>query len=243
MTFGKVRPLQQIVLSRDQFRASDAIATERFGIAGVVLMENAGSAAARFIASIADNSEGSVRVCIIAGAGNNAGDGFVVARHLYNEGFPVEVLICVDRSRFRGDALTNLAIIENMKLPIVYPQPEEITESIQKHAAHCDIVVDALLGTGTAGPPRGAIRDAIEAINSLENKTVVALDIPSGLDCDTGEPLEIAVRADYTVTFAAMKKGFMKLKQLPAAAEYIGVVTVAPIGINTAMLIDDGPKQ
>ena len=222
----------ELVMSREEVRNCDRIAIERFEINGLVLMENAGSAAASLILSLL--KDGSSGVCIVAGVGNNAGDGFVVARHLYNAKVKVEVLLCPERDRFKGDALANLGIIEHMKLPIVAlggKSPEEIKELILLHGQRAEIVVDALLGTGTSGPPREPIRSAIEAINTL-HKTVVALDIPSGLDCDTGEPLESAVRADHTITFAATKKGFLN----PAADEYTGKVRVASIGIDARLL-------
>jgi NAD(P)H-hydrate epimerase len=226
----------ELVLSREQVRRCDRIAIERFEINGLVLMENAGAAAARLILSLPDDIA-SCRVCVVAGVGNNAGDGFVVARHLSNVNVPVEVILCGSRERYKGDAEANLRIIERMGLPIICLEPgppEAAAAVIRSHAAAADIIVDAMLGTGAAGSPREPIRSAIEVINDLQKiqKTVVALDIPSGLDCDTGEPLEIAVRADYTVTFAAMKKGF----QSPEAGKCTGDVTVASIGINASLL-------
>ena len=171
---------------------------------------------------------------IIAGAGNNAGDGFVVARHLANEGIEVAVLLCVDRTRFKGDARSNLVIIEHMEIPIQYPDPDSVpavAKAIQTIGKESDLFVDALLGTGTSGPPREPFRTAIETINKLD-LPVVALDIPSGLDCDSGEPLGIAVRADHTVTFAALKKGFGN----PKAKQYTGDITLASIGIHARYL-------
>jgi len=231
-----------LVLSRRQVRACDTYAIEHFKIPSLVLMENAGSAAARYILDLLDNPADS-GVCIIAGSGNNAGDGFVVARHLSNETVNVEILICGSRDRLKPDALANLVIVENMKLPIHYLDTsshsdeaallESISQTVGKLAGsrQVNLVVDALLGTGATGPPKQPLRAVIEALNQL-NKTVVALDIPSGLDCDTGKPLEVAVRAHHTITFAAMKKGFL----IPDAQDYIGKVSVASIGISTALL-------
>ncbi|MCK5270898.1 MAG: NAD(P)H-hydrate epimerase [Sedimentisphaerales bacterium] len=225
----------ELVLSREQVRQCDRIAIERFEINGLVLMENAGAAAARLILSLMDDTS-SCRVCVVAGVGNNAGDGFVVARHLSSVNVPVEVILCGSRERYKGDAEANLRIIERMALPIICLEPgrpEAAAAVIRSHAAVVDIIVDAMLGTGAVGSPREPIRSAIEIINNLQ-KTVVALDIPSGLDCDTGQPIidNAAVRADHTVTFAAMKKGF----QSPEAGRYTGDVTVASIGIDTSLL-------
>lgn len=222
-----------LVLTRDQVRACDGVAIEQFGVPGIVLMENAGSAAAELI--LTQFAEPGTRgVCVVAGIGNNAGDGFVVARHLHNHGTRVTVLHCGDPDKIQGDALTNLRIIQNMHLPIIRIdqfEPHQLAGAVRKHAGAAGLIVDAMLGTGAVGPPREPIRTVIETVNDL-GKTVIALDIPSGLDCDTGKPLERAVRAAHTVTFAAMKKGFGN----PEAGAYTGTVTVASIGINTALL-------
>ena len=233
----KPRQADGLVLSRDQVRACDGVAIERFGIDGLVLMENAGGSAARLILSLLSRP-GRARVVIVAGTGNNGGDGFVVARHLANEKVDVDVVVCGRRERIKGDALRNLAIIEKMTLPLTYIDETSaavIAAGLAGRLEGAEVIVDAMLGTGTAGPAREAIRTAIQTINECrQGKTVVALDIPSGLDCDSGEPVGIAVRAHHTVTFAAMKKGF----QLLNAASYTGDVTVASIGIDAARLQD-----
>ena len=233
----------QLVLSRQQVRACDTTAIEKYKVPSLLLMENAGSAAARYILNLLDSPADS-GVCIIAGHGNNAGDGFVVARHLANESVNVEILICASRDRVKADALTNLIIIENMNLPIHYLKTasqsddeallKSVSQTVKKLAGtqQVNLVVDALLGTGIIGPPKQPIRTVIESLNQI-NKTIVALDIPSGLDCDTGIPLDLAICAHHTITFAAMKKGFL----IPSAQSYIGQVSVVPIGIRTDFLI------
>ena len=222
-----------LVLSREEVRNCDRVAIERYGINGLVLMENAGSAAARWVLQQIRGID-QPEVCIVAGPGNNGGDGFVVARHLYNAGVTVHLLLFGTRERFRGDALANLVVLENMGAPIeqiAELDAEGVSAALRTAAAKAEIVVDALLGTGTAGPPREPIRTAIRVINQL-SKRVLALDIPSGLDCDSGERLGSAVRAEHTVTFAAMKKGFLNL----AAAEFTGTIEVASIGIDARLL-------
>jgi NAD(P)H-hydrate epimerase len=224
---------KELVLSREEVRACDAVAIERYGMEGIVLMENAGAAAARHADTLM-RSDRITRVCIIAGVGNNGGDGFVVARHLYNLGYAVHVIICGTKERIKGDAYSNLQIIEKMNVSIFSLSgidPAVVKHEIQTWAGECGFIIDALLGTGTAGPPREPILTAIETINAL-GKPILSLDIPSGLDCDTGEPLEVAIRAEHTVTFAAMKKGFLN----PSAARFTGKVTVASIGIKTDLL-------
>ena len=231
------KPPDDLVLTRQQVRRCDAVAIERFGINGLVLMENAGSAAARFIIKHL-KEPAQAQVLIVAGTGNNGGDGFVVARHLANVAVTVSLIVCGSRDRVKGDALANLQIAEKMNLPIIWldqVDTEKVTSTIQSIADSPDIeiIVDALLGTGTSGPPRQPIRAAIEAINQSA-KPVISLDIPSGLDCDTGRPLELAIRADHTVTFAAIKKGFL----VPTARSFTGQITVASIGIRTDWLTD-----
>jgi NAD(P)H-hydrate epimerase len=132
-------------------------------------------------------------------------------------------------------------IIEHMEIPIRYPDPASaaaVAASIQTIGQESDLMVDALLGTGTSGPPREPFRTAIATINKLD-LPVVALDIPSGLDCDNGEPLGIAVRADHTITFAALKKGFGN----PEAEQYTGKVTLASIGIHVRYLQADTDEK
>ncbi len=224
---------KELVLTREAVRGCDTAAIERYAMEGIVLMENAGGAAARYADGLLGGKPGA-KVCVLAGTGNNGGDGFVAARHLYNLGYRVEVLVLGERERIRGDALSNLRIIERMELPLFYPagQPAAVERELEARAGDGDLLVDALLGTGTAGPAREPIRTAIAVINRL-GRPVLALDIPSGLDCDTGQPLGEAVRAGYTVTFAALKKGF----ENPMAREYTGKVTVASIGIKTELLL------
>ena len=229
-------PHEKLVLTRQQVRDCDRVAMERFSISGLVLMENAGAAAACLILSRLETPARS-GVCIVSGTGNNGGDGFVLARHLCNAGVSVDVVICGSRARIKGDALSNLVIIEKMGLPIVFveqSEPEAIGRIVAGHAGSAGVrlVVDAMLGTGAAGPPRQPIGAAIKTLKDLD-KPIIALDIPSGLDCDTGLPMETAIRAEETITFAALKKGF----QVSGATEYTGSVTVASIGIAAERLL------
>jgi hydroxyethylthiazole kinase-like uncharacterized protein yjeF len=231
------KELEELVLTRKQVRRCDEIAMERFGIDGLVLMENAGGAAARFILSRLKVAVESY-VLIFAGTGNNGGDGFVVARHLANSRVTVSLVICGSRERIKGDALANLKIVEKMTLPITWIEstnPESIFQMVRSIAEQCraEIIVDALLGTGTTGELREPIRSSIEAINQLETP-VIALDIPSGLDCDTGLPLKAAIHAGHTVTFAAMKKGFSD----SSSKDFTGDITIASIGLGTDWLND-----
>jgi NAD(P)H-hydrate epimerase len=220
-----------VVMSRSEVRRFDAWAINDLGIPGVVLMENAGrSCAELIIARLADID--SPKVCIFCGIGNNGGDGYVIARHLANAAIVPCVLICGDKAKIAGDALTNLNIIEGMKLPIHQMEMggQQIDEQVKAFVDGCNILVDALFGTGLTGELRAGYRELIKSINA-QNLPVVAVDIPSGLDCDTGLPLGEAIKAIATVTFVAVKKGFATNAH---ASKYTGPVYVASIGVEPA---------
>ena len=170
---------------------------------------------------------------IFAGSWGFGGDGYVIARHLANKGINVKVMIIGQKSRLKGDAFINYGIIEKMNLAIEFLDPADTDPGPRASGAGqgCDIVVDAIFGTGPKGSMRPWYNDLIEAINSL-NKPTIAVDIPSGLDCDTGAPVDdgaSVIAADATVTFAAVKKGYA---ENPESAKYTGKVYIASIGIN-----------
>lgn len=216
-----------VVMTREQVRAVDAWAINTLGIPGVVLMENAGRGCAELIEEkLKDVSE--PKVCIFCGAGNNGGDGYVIARQLGNCGFEVTVVICGDRGKIKGDAKINLDVLERMGQPIesLNPGDGDIAAWVADIAAGADMLVDSLFGTGLNGQIRDDYRRLIENLNACECP-ILAVDIPSGLDCDTGQPLGIAIEASLTVTFVAVKKGFT----FAPAARYTGEVFVASIGI------------
>lgn len=216
-------------MTRDQVRAFDQWAINTLGIPGVVLMENAGRSCAELIAEkLANLSE--PKVSIFCGTGNNGGDGYVIARCLLNRGFNVKVVICGERAKIKGDAGTNLQILERLAGPVAEMKLDEenIKDVVQKFAADADIVVDAVFGTGLKGQLKETHKLLIESINALGHP-VLAVDIPSGLDCDTGRPLGAAIKADCTVTFVAVKKGFVQNEQ---AARYTGEIFTASIGVD-----------
>jgi len=216
-----------VVMTRDQVRAVDAWATNTLGIPGVVLMENAGRGCVELIEEkLKDVSE--PKVCIFCGTGNNGGDGYVIARQLNNSGFEVIVVVCGDRGKIKGDAKINLDILERMGQPIesLNPPQGDIAARVADFAAGASVLVDSLFGTGLSGQIRDDYRRLIESLNACECP-ILAVDIPSGLDCDTGRPLGAAIEASWTVTFVAVKKGFT----LAQAARYTGEILVASIGI------------
>jgi len=222
----KFDPKTDIVLTRQQSRDFDAWAINKMGVPGAVLMENAGGNCAEIIIKELKKTGGS-KVCIFCGAGNNGGDGFVIARHLINEGLKVKIALCGKESKIKGDAEINYKITRNMKIAIKELDLNNIEKDVKEYAGESDLIVDAIFGTGLAGVISGEFENLINAINSL-NKIIIAVDLPSGLDCDTGLALGTAIKASRTVTFAAAKKGFIN----PDCAKYTGEIYIASIGID-----------
>ncbi|MHC4640140.1 MAG: NAD(P)H-hydrate epimerase [Planctomycetota bacterium] len=218
-----------VVMNRDEVRAFDTFAINTLGIPGVVLMENAGRSCAELIKKKLAGAS-LPKVCIFCGTGNNGGDGYVIARHLLNSGFQATVVICGDRSKIKGDAKINLDILERMGQPIdrLDLKCGDIPSQVKAFAAGADMLVDGLFGTGLNGQLSDAYKQLIESING-ENYSVLAVDIPSGLDCDTGEPLGAAIKATYSVTFVAVKKGFTSADN---TIQYTGEIYVASIGVE-----------
>ena len=214
-----VEGTQPVRLTRAQVREVDRIAIGEYGIPGVVLMENAARAVAHAAMALMVDFR-TRRTLVLCGGGNNGGDGLAAARHLHNHGAAVEVALTVDPARYAGDALLNWGTVRAMRLPVRPATPELITSFDDA------LIIDAIFGTGLSEPPREPFASFIRAIADSENP-VLAVDLPSGLDCDTGEPLgPAAVVADRTVTFVAEKAGFAN----PTAARYLGELSVGDIG-------------
>lgn len=214
-------------LTRTQVRAVDQIAIDRFGIPGIVLMENAGRGAADWLLELGCGE----RIAILCGAGNNGGDGFVIARHLANRGRQVSILLIVPPEKIRGDAAVNLRIVQAMQLPLEVLDPVANPATLTARLSNADWIVDALLGTGATGSVREPYATTIRLMNA-SGKPILAVDLPSGLDADTGEPSGACVRASATATFVARKPGFDR----PAAAEFLGQVRVIDIGVPQAVI-------
>lgn len=214
-------------LTREQVRAVDEIAINEYGIPGVVLMENAGFGAAAIIDQLAP--KGSIE--ILCGGGNNAGDGYVIARHLQLLGRKVCITCAVPVSKLCGDAHTNAMIAARSAIRMRLFDPQASPAQIPKIDPQASAVVDALLGTGARGPLRAPYRELVQMANSHPGQRL-AIDIPTGLDCDTGEASAPTFQADHTVTFVAEKVGFKKNN----ADGYTGVVHVVGIGVPDKLL-------
>jgi len=213
-------------LTRAQVRDLDRIALEEFAIPGVVLMENAGRNAAAHLLEVAAAPPSGLRIALLCGPGNNGGDGYVMARHLANAGCQVELHSTATREGLAGDAALNRRIVDRMGLEVRELLTAHQLETHRPTWARADVLVDALLGTGFRGEVRPFMAQVIRAVNALEGPAVCAVDVPSGLDCDTGQPSNATVRASYTVTLAAPKVGF----SAPGAGDWTGPVTCLDIG-------------
>lgn len=205
------------VLTAAQMREADRRCIEDIGIPGAVLMNNAGTAVYRELPAA-----GSVGV--VCGRGNNGGDGYVVARLALLAGRATRVVLVGRQDLITGDAAAFLRVYRNLGGAMRAVDDEVAAADAVIGLADCDVLVDALLGTGISGAVRGPVRAAIEAWPRVHT---VAVDIPSGLDADTGQPCGCAVRADVTVTFQFAKRGFLARE----ARGYLGRLVVADIGI------------
>jgi len=223
-------------LTRRQSRAVDELAIERYGIPGMVLMENAGRGVVEVLASEGAGlgDEPARCVVILCGKGNNAGDGFVVARHLAIRGMRAKVLLLASPSELRGDARQNYAILTHCDVPIVdLSNALNLASALDAEVSDAVWIVDAMLGTGAKGAPREPYRTAIEWMNRQSARRL-AIDVPSGLDCDTGQATGCCVQANHTCTFVAPKVGFAKT----SAAEYVGKLHVVSIGIPPGLITE-----
>lgn len=179
-------------------------AEERFGISTLILMENAGRSVAESIERTFAHAFR--RILVVCGPGNNGGDGFVAARHLRNKGYDVSVVLFGDAAKLKPDAVANLNIIRNAKIFLVI-NPD--MNRFRKRLAHSDLIVDALFGTGLRRDLNDPYPAVIKAVNR-SHKKVVCIDIPSGIDADTGQSRRLAVKGNLTVTLGHPKMGLLR---------------------------------
>jgi len=218
------------IVNAETMGAIDRETIEKIGIPGPVLMENAGSQTARVIMDILEEEHQggeTLTVGVVAGRGNNGGDGFVIARYLMEEGFETKVFIVGRGRAISEDARLNLDIYKKCGGEVINVKDRSSFEEFRRFILEeCQVIVDALFGTGLSKEVKGRERDAIETIN-LSSSIVVSVDMPSGINADNGRVLGEAVWADYTATF-----GFMKIGQvLLPGLEHCGVLQVVDIGI------------
>ena len=211
-------------LSREQIREVDRVAIEERGVPGVMLMENAGRSVADQAVNLRAGSR--EKVCILCGRGNNGGDGYVAARHLALRGLKPVVFIFAPLQDIRGDARINLDILMQTDTPTIQIEQPSHLAAIEEQCRDAAVIIDALLGTGAKGSVREPMAGAIRIANAAR-PPILAVDIPSGLEADTGEVLGCCIEATVTVTFVAPKLGFFKAE----GPSKVGQVVIADIGL------------
>jgi len=218
------------LLKAKEMQEVDRHAIEVVGIPGIVLMENAARGVCEVIYRFVDG----FRAVVVCGKGNNGGDGLAVARNLYNLGYDVEVFLTAPVSELKGDARKNAEVLSTLPVPIHVIDSKEKLFELYAFIKESDFVVDALFGTGLSKPLEGIYAEIVEVINS-SNKSVVSVDIPSGLLADSGEVIGPSVKAAYTVTFAYPKVAHV----FPPACHRVGELFIVDISIpeDSALLV------
>ncbi len=226
-----------ILVTAAEMQEMDRQTIATHAIAGLELMEAAGQGATRMLlAQFADQTQDGVS--IICGKGNNGGDGFVIARELAAKGIEVTVYLLAKTDAVKGDAETNLKRLATLKVPLIEVPDEVSFSKVKSNIARSGLLVDAIFGTGLTSDVRGFFKIAIDFINST-GIPVFAVDIPSGLNSDTGQPCGTTILAQGTATFALAKIGHYTYPGI----EYTGKLDIIDIGIPDAIVEAVGPKQ
>jgi hydroxyethylthiazole kinase-like uncharacterized protein yjeF len=221
------------VATAEQMQTLDRKAIETYRIPGIVLMENAGKSASEVLRHAFPDLH-KMRVAIFAGKGNNGGDGFVIARYLHNQGVSVKVFLLANPEGLRGDAQINFLIFKRMKGDFLSISSSKEYQTIKKDLDRFDLLIDGLFGTGLDAEVRGYYREVIDHLNALR-KPIVSIDIPSGLDANTGRPLGTAIRAALTITFGLPKVGHLT----HPGPDYTGELKVVDIGLPKILIQEE----
>lgn len=218
------------IVSNDQMRTMDTKTIETLGVPGMILMENAGRQTYEYILEFVSEIGISGRIDIYCGKGNNGGDGYVIARHLYNNEYPVQILSIGDPDDLKGDAKTNYLICKNFNIP------NTIIKSIDSLSEQDPpgLIVDALLGTGIKGDVRGLYKEVIDFLNNIDSP-VVSVDIPSGLNGDLPVVSGSVIMADLTITMALPKRAHL----FYPAKKYVGLLEIADISMPDEIKFSD----
>jgi len=217
------------MLNRQQSQDVDRRAAAEFGMSTLVLMENAGRGLADKLGELGARGP----IVIACGRGNNGGDGFVLARHLDLRGVKVRVALFADPAELQGDAAANYSILSRCSIPTdVYGAAYDEAQ-LARTLSGAEWIVDALLGTGSRGEPRPPLDRVINQLNA-HPAAKLAVDLPSGLDCDSGAAAVHTIRAAHTCTFVAVKTGFL----IPSAHAFTGEVHVLDIGAPRKLIED-----
>lgn len=225
------------LLTADEMRLMDQQTIETFGLPGRVLMENAGRGATRVLLEHFPDIYAKT-IGVMAGRGNNGGDGFVIARYLAQAGVDVTVYLLSEKDRVRGDALSNLKLLTYLGVPVIELPDENTFSRYKSEMAGKHLWIDAILGTGLTEEVKGYFRSAIEFLNGIR-RPIFSVDLPSGLHTETGLPCGICIRADVTATFALAKIGHL----LMPGASYTGILRIIDIGIPPHIVEEIAPRQ
>lgn len=223
--------MPQLTLTREQVREVDRRAVEDYGMLSMVLMENAGRGCVEVLQSL--GVEGPV--AIACGKGNNGGDGFVIARHLDNRGIAARVLLFADADELSGDAVANFGLLQHTDVAVEHlaSYTPDDSRRLEAAATGAEWIIDALLGTGATGDPRPPMDEVIFLLNEQPTRKL-AVDLPSGLDCDTGQAGQPTFHADHTCTFVAPKPGLLAA----GARQLAGILHVVDIGVPKKLVAD-----
>lgn len=225
------------IVKVQEMKDIDQKASLDFGIPSIILMENAGLRTVEAIEDIMGGSSGK-KVCVLAGKGNNGGDGMVVSRHLINAGAEVDTFLLGDKNELTPDALINYQILQRMNARLYPLQAEAGLDRFMLSVLSADLVVDAIYGIGLRGGVNEFESRVINILN-WSRRPVVAVDIPSGVEADTGKVYGSAVQATHTVSFALPKLGLL----LKPGQDYVGTLSVADISIPSLLLNDSHLKH
>lgn len=246
------------LVTAKQMQAIDKRTIESFGIPGQVLMENAGRGAVEMLLKTFPEIGSGSRVAVLAGRGNNGGDAFVMARYLIEKGIETNTFLLSSREKVTGDAMANLILLEKLiaensnrsmvreghisstaalkstliEIPDLKSFRKQRSTIVNHH-----LFIDGILGTGLHSDVRGFFREVIETLNAL-SKPVFSIDIPSGLNADSGQPMGVSIRADATATFGSAKTGHM----LYPGKELTGTLEVIDIGIPGFIVRNENPS-
>lgn len=221
----------------DEMQQMDRLTIESFGIPGRVLMESAGRGATEILLRKKSNLNHK-SIGVMAGRGNNGGDGFVMARYLAQKGIKVALYLLADKKRVTGDAAANLRLLASLDVPLIELTDREVFLKHKEAMRNHDLWIDAILGTGLKSDVKGFFGEIIKFINNSK-KYIFSVDIPSGLNSDTGLPCGIAVCADATATFGFAKTGHI----LYPGADYTGDLEIVDIGIPPYIADEVAPQQ
>lgn len=212
-------------VTAQKMKEIDRRAIQEYGIASIVLMENAGRGVSEVAIRMLQDT-GNNRVSIFCGKGNNGGDGFTAARHLINKEVEVVTFLVGRREELSADTQTNFKILLKMGMKIEDIQDDDGLKRIKEKVLNTDLIIDALLGIGLSGEVKGLYKRMIEFLNQIPNP-ILSVDVPSGLDADSGRVCGAAIKAKKTATLGLVKSGLVTEEGI----NYAGEVVVIDIGI------------